>query len=112
MNWSGSARTRASTPHRGIAVDDLINLVGAVDGICQLQAKADAVYFARCAGRSLTDDEVAAIHATTLAAYRWQYIGSGVQDPRFVAILEPMLTPAQGARIQAAMLPIVEGTAH
>jgi hypothetical protein len=111
LEWQRE-NARIDAASRDRAVDDLINLVGAVDGICQLQAKADGAYFARCVGRSLTDAEVAAIHATTLAAYRWQYIGSGVQDPRFVAILEPMLTPAQGARIQAAMLPIVEGTAH
>ena len=38
---------------RDKAVDDLIGLVGAVDGICQMQAKADADYFVQVAGRPL-----------------------------------------------------------
>jgi hypothetical protein len=42
-----------------------------------------------------------------LAAYRWQFITSGVQDERFLAILGPMINAAQGGRIQAALAPIV-----
>ena len=42
-----------------------------------------------------------------LAAYRWQYITSGVQDPRFLQQLGPMIDAAQGARINAALAPIV-----
>jgi hypothetical protein len=98
---------RIDAAARDRAVDELIGLVGAVDGICQMQAKADAVYFARHAGRSLADAEVDAIHRTFLAAYRWQYITSGAQDPRFLGILGPMITTAQAARIESALAPIV-----
>ncbi len=42
-----------------------------------------------------------------LAAYRWQYIVSGVQEPRFTAILGAMITEEQGARIGAALAPIL-----
>ena len=92
---------------RDVAVDELIGLVGAVDGIVQMQAKADAAYFARTAARQFSDPEVEAIHRTMLAAYRWQYITSGVQDARFLGILMPMITADQGARISAALAPIV-----
>ncbi|HKO66285.1 MAG TPA: hypothetical protein VJU53_00655, partial [Burkholderiaceae bacterium] len=95
---------------RDVAVDELIGLVGAVDGIVQMQAKADAAYFARAAGREFDNAEVEAIHRTTLAAYRWQYITSGVQDPRFLGILMPMITADQGARISAALAPIVSSS--
>lgn len=98
---------RLNDEQRDVAVDELIGLVGAVDGIVQMQAKADAAYFARAAGRQFSDPEVEAIHRTTLAAYRWQYITSGVQDPRFLGILSPMITAAQGARISTALAPIV-----
>lgn len=91
---------------RDRAVDELIGLVGAVDGLCQMQAKADAAYFARTAGRGFSDAQVEAIHQTTLAAYRWQYITSGVSDARFTGILMPMITPAQAERIGAALQPI------
>jgi hypothetical protein len=92
---------------RNAAVDDLIALVGAVDGILQAQAAADAHYFVAICGRPMTDVEADAIKATVLAAYRWQYIGSGVQIPRFNELLNGMITPAQGARIGAALAPIL-----
>lgn len=92
---------------RDRAVDDLIGLVGAVDGICRMQAEADAVYFIARANRTYDAAQTKAIGATMLAAYRWQYITSGVQDERFLGILGPMLDAGQGARIQAALAPIV-----
>jgi hypothetical protein len=42
-----------------------------------------------------------------LAVYRWQYIVTGVQGPRFGERLGAMIDAAQGARIQAALAPIV-----
>ncbi len=57
--------------------------------------------------RDFSDPEVEAIHRTTLAAYRWQYITSGVQDERFLGIHIPMITADQGARISTALAPIV-----
>jgi hypothetical protein len=89
------------------AVDDLIGLVGAVDGVVQIQARADADYFLRVCGRTLVAQDVAALHAGVLGAYRWQYIVSGVQEPRFVRILGSMITEAQSARIDAALAPIL-----
>lgn len=96
---------------RDQAIDQLIGLVGAVDGICQMQAKADAEYFVRTAGRGFDAEQQRAIGETTLAAYRWQYITTGVQDSRFLGILGPMINAEQGARINAALAPIV-GSAH
>jgi len=42
-----------------------------------------------------------------LAAYRWQYIVSGVQEPRFVEVLNGLITPKNGARIGEALAPIL-----
>ncbi len=92
---------------RDQAVGELIGLVGAVDGICQMQAQADAEYFVQIAGRPYDDAQARAVGATMLAAYRWQYIVSGVQDPRFVELLGSMINAEHGARIQAALAPIV-----
>jgi len=85
------------------AVDDLIALVDAVDGILQVQSAADTHYFVEICGRPLTVTEVATVKATVLAAYRWQYILSGVQIPRFGELLNGMITPEQGERIGAAL---------
>jgi len=87
--------------------DDLIALVAAVDGILQAQAKSDVLYFLTQCGRGFGKQEVERLHAGVLAAYRWQYIVSGVQEPRFQEILGSLITPAQGARIAHALEPIV-----
>jgi hypothetical protein len=88
---------------RDAAVDDLIALVAAVDGILQVQAAADTHYFVEICGRPMQATEVETVKTTVLAAYRWQYIVSGVQIPRFGELLNGMITPEQGERIGAAL---------
>ena len=92
---------------RDAAVDDLIALVGAVDGILQAQSAADTHYFVEICGRPMTAADVETVKATMLAAYRWQYIVSGVQIPRFSNLLNGMITPAQSERIGAALAPVM-----
>jgi hypothetical protein len=91
---------------RDRAVGDLIDLVAAVDGILQAQSAADADYFLRICGRAFGRGEVEQLRATFLAAYRWQYIVSGVQG-RFSEVLGRLITPAQFERIGAALAPIM-----
>ncbi|MEO1204496.1 MAG: hypothetical protein AAFX10_17460, partial [Pseudomonadota bacterium] len=55
---------KLSAAERDAAVDDLIDLVLAVDGILQAQAAADAKYVVDTITRPLDDDEVAAIGDT------------------------------------------------
>jgi hypothetical protein len=98
---------KLTADERERAVSDLIDLVAAVDGILQMQAAADTDYFLRVCGRSFDGGEVARLRATMLKAYRWQYIGSGVQDPRFQKILGGMITEAQMQRIGAALAPLM-----
>lgn len=88
------------------AVNDLIALVAAVDGILQAQSAADAEYFTRIVGRRFSEDEVAQIKTGVLGAYRWQYIISGVRHRHFGKLLTSMTTPEQMARIQTALAPI------
>jgi hypothetical protein len=88
---------------RDQAVDDFIELVAAVDGILQAQAKADASYFAAKCGRAVKEAEARAIEAAFLKAYRWQYIHSGAQHPQFGKVLSSLITENQGQRIQAAL---------
>jgi hypothetical protein len=88
---------------RDRAVDEFIELVAAVDGILQAQAKADAGYFAAKCGRAVDEAEAWAIEAAFLKAYRWQYIHSGAQHPHFGKVLSSLITEHQGRRIQAAL---------
>ena len=110
MEWLRE-NEKIDAAQRDQAVNELIGLVGAVDGICQLQAQADSDYFAQVAGRAFDAAQRQAIHATLLGAYRWQYIVTGVQDARFGELLGSMINAEQGARIQAALAPIV-GAVH
>jgi hypothetical protein len=105
------ADQRLDMSQRDQAVSELIGLVGAVDGIVQMQAEADAKYFAAVAGRAFDESQIKAIGTTMLAAYRWQYIISGVQDPRYLELLGSMINAGQGARINEALGPIV-ATVH
>ena len=83
------ARTRSSRRRSATtAVDDLIALVGAVDGMLQVQAQADADYFAggvRPGARRHAERRAVEAHDARrlpLAVHRL-----GVQDPRFTDIL-------------------------
>jgi len=91
---------------RDAAVGDLINLVVAVDGILQAQAKADAAYFGQISGLNGDSGRMAQIEAAVLKAYRWQYIVSGVMEPRFQRVLFGLLDDEQKARIQQALAPL------
>jgi hypothetical protein len=92
---------------RDAAVDDLIALVVAVDGLLQAQAASDSDYFVGVTERSFSAAEQQAIRDGMLKAYRWQYIVSGVQEGRFLGILTGLITPAQAERITTALGPLM-----
>ena len=87
---------------RDHAVDDFIDLVGAVDGTLRSQAAADADYFATNAG-TVTPGQAQAVRESFLKAYRWQFILSGAKHAHFGKVLSGLITEEQRARIQAAL---------
>ena len=105
LEW---ARENASIgpAQRDKAVLELIGLIQGIDLLLQAQAGADSNYFLRICGRTLTHEQTRRIAVDLLSAYRWQYIVSGVQEPRFSALLNGMIDDAQRARIAAALQPI------
>lgn len=108
LEWMGEHK-RLSPMERDQAVNDLIALVAAVDGILQAQSAADARYFMASVDRAFSAEEAVQISDVVLSAYRWQYIVSGVQNRQFGELLASMTTPEQMERIQAALAPIVNG---
>ena len=92
-----------SQGERDHAVDDFIALVAAVDGILQMQAKADSEYFAENCGRTVGSHDADELAKQFLKAYRWQYIFSGASHPRFQKIVKGMITEPQFERIGAAL---------
>jgi hypothetical protein len=88
---------------RDRAVNEFTELVAAVDAILLAQAKADADYFAAKCGRAVDKVEARTIEAAFIKAYRWQYIHSGAQHPRFGKVLSSLITENQSQRIQATL---------
>jgi hypothetical protein len=88
---------------RNLAVDELIQLVGAIDAILQAQAAADGDYFARTCGRDLSASRIDMVKQTLLEAYRFQYILSGARHPHFASTLADLTTDAQLGRIHDAL---------
>ncbi len=95
--------SKLSAEERDRAIDELIAIVVDVDGILQNQSTTDAAYFLELCDRSFTDDEVQRIKAGVLKAYRWQYIFSGVEHPRFQKLFKELTAEDQRQRIGTAL---------
>jgi DNA-binding Lrp family transcriptional regulator len=105
LEWARE-NARVTPEQRDRAVNELIELVAAIDAILQDQSTADADYFMRICGRTFDHNHAEQIRAGVLQAYRWQYIVSGVQG-RFGEILGRYVTPGQHERIGKALAPIM-----
>jgi DNA-binding Lrp family transcriptional regulator len=95
--------SKLSAEERDRAVDELIAIVGDVDGILQKQSAADIDYFVKVCDRSFTDDEIQHIKDGVLKAYRWQYIFSGIEHPRFQKLYEELTSEDQRQRVSTAL---------
>jgi hypothetical protein len=94
---------KLAAAERDRAVNELIELVGDVDGILQAQRKADVEYFTKSCNHPFSEDEIEHIEAVVLEAYRWQYIFSGVDHLRFQKLLKELTTQEQRKRLKAAL---------
>ena len=94
---------KLSAEERDRAVDELIAVVVDVDGILQNQSTTDVDYFLGLCNRSFTKDEVQGIKEGDLKAYRWQYIFSGIEHPRFQTLYQELITEDQRQRVSAAL---------
>ena len=95
--------SKISDEERDRAIDELIALVVDVDGILQNQSSTDVGYFLELCDRSFTDDEIQRIKDGVLKAYRWQYIFSGVEHPRFQKLYSELTAEKQRQRVGAAL---------
>jgi hypothetical protein len=98
---------RLEPAQRDIALGELIELVGAVAQVLQAQAAADASYFLDAAEGTFTSAQRESVAAIFLKAYRWQYIVSGVMQPRFQRVLFATLSAAQVQRVNDALAPLL-----
>jgi len=81
-----------TTDEREQAIDQLLELGGAVDGLLAQQIELDIDALGRAAGRTFTDGERDEIRTHQRRAYRWTFLVSGLQHPNFVRVVERLTT--------------------
>jgi len=109
LEWERE-NNKISDEERDQAVDELIGIVADVDGILQAQSTADVDYFLKVSKKSFTEDEVHRLKTGFLKAYRWQYIFSGVEHPRYQTMLTKITTTAQRQRLGEAVAALESST--
>ena len=98
---------KLTADERDRAVTELIGIVADVDGILQAQSLADVEYFRNALNASFRAEEIDLLRSGVLAAYRWQYIFSGVGHPRYKTALGSLITESQAQRINEALAPLL-----
>lgn len=106
LEWERE-NSKLTEQERDQAVDELINIVGDVDSILRDQSIADVEYFFKVSNNSFAADEVRQIKNSFLNAYRWQYIFSGVEHPRYQSMLTKVTTEVQRQRLNEALTSLV-----
>jgi P-aminobenzoate N-oxygenase AurF len=93
----------ASDAERDQAIDDLIELVAAVDGLLQTQTGHDIDNLSRYLGRTFSIGERQELFIAILKAKRYTFLESGVTHPRFVELFQAVATPEQQQRVGTAL---------
>jgi hypothetical protein len=79
-----------SADEREKAVDELLELGGAVDGLLAQQVELDIDALQAATGRTYTDAERDDIRTHQRRSYRWTFLVSGLEHPNFVGIVEQL----------------------
>ena len=104
LEWEAEDR-RLTPEQRTRAAIDLGDLIRAVDDLVCSQAASDTSYFLQHAATDLDEAGRGRIATTFTAAYRYQYLLSGVARTRFPDILRSMVTEEDFGRVAAALPP-------
>lgn len=92
---------KLTAAQREEAVDKLLLLGGAVDGLLAQQIELDIEALQAVSGRTFTEAERDEIRTHQRRAYRWTFLVSGLEHPNFVRIVE-QLTTEGAAKLAAA----------
>jgi hypothetical protein len=90
-----------SPDQREQAVDELLELGGAVDGLLAQQIELDIDALQAATGRTFAGLEREEIRRHQQRAYRWTFLVSGLEHPNFVAIVD-QVTAGGAAKLAAA----------
>lgn len=86
---------------REAAVDELLELGMAVDGLLAQQAEMDIEALEKACERTFSDAEKEDIRDHQRRSYRWTFLVSGLEHPEFIRIVNE-LTDAGGDKISSA----------
>jgi hypothetical protein len=86
---------------REAAIDEVLELGMAVDGLLQQQIAMNIDGLEMVTGRTFTEAEREEITARTLHAWRWTFLVSGLEHPNVVKIVDE-ITEEGPAKIRAA----------
>jgi hypothetical protein len=84
------------------AIDGLLELGGAVDGLLAQQVELDIDALQTAAGRTFTAAERDEIRTHQQRAYRWTFLVSGLEHPNFVRIVDQLTENGTDKLAQAA----------
>ena len=90
-----------SDQDRESAVDELLELGGAVDGLLGQQVEMDLDALGKATGRTFSEEEKEDIRTHQRRAYRWTFLVSGLDHPNFAKIVGE-LTDTGGAKVAEA----------
>ncbi len=90
-----------SGEEREDAIDELLELGMAVDGLLAQQIEMDIEALEAATGRTFSADEKDEIRSHQRRAYRWTFLVSGLEHPKFVKIVNE-LTDAGSEKIAGA----------
>ena len=99
---------KMSEPETDEAIDDLIELVGAVDGLLQQQSALDVRNLSRYLGRPLSPADSEEIYDAVLAAKRYTFIESGVTHPNFLEVFGAVTTRSQQEKVEHALAAVLQ----
>lgn len=85
---------------RESAIDEVLELGGAIDGLLQQQIGMNIDALEVATGRDFTAEERAEITAETLKAWRWTFLVSGLQHPNVVKLVDE-ITVEGPAKVRA-----------
>jgi hypothetical protein len=90
---------------REAAIDEVIELGGAVDGLLQQQIAMNIDALAAVTGRVFTDSERDEITAATLKAWRYTFLVSGLEHPNVVKLVSEITVegPAKFSAVAEAL---------
>jgi hypothetical protein len=94
---------RLTDAEKNQAIDDLIELVVAVDGLMQKQTSFDIENLMRYTNRTFTAAESKEIYDAVLRAKRYTFIESGVTHPSFVELFMAVTTSEQQQKVQNSL---------